>query len=148
VPKLDELAKPVATKRTKVEPPPDDAAAPVAPSRPSAFTARRKVAVAVGVVAVGAGVTAVVLGTIAHNKQHDAFALCPDPATACAQAAAANADLTLARSRALDANIGFAAAGALALGAVVLWATGSPPARRERVTIVPTGTGAAIAGSF
>jgi hypothetical protein len=52
----------------------------------------------------------------------------------CQEAPAANDRNQSARSRALDANIAFAVAGGAAIGAAVLWLTGTP---ESRVAVTP-----------
>jgi|JI10StandDraft_1071094.scaffolds.fasta_scaffold02716_21 hypothetical protein len=103
---------------------------------PSAFTGKRKLALGlagVGLVAIGGGV---VLGLSAKGLEDDAFALCPDPATPCADAAEAQ-DLTdRAGSRALFANVAYGVGGAAIVGAAVLWFTGAP-AKSDRVAVAP-----------
>lgn len=114
---------------------------------PSTFTTRRKIALGVGVVGVGALVAGALLGSSAKHAQDDAFALCPDAAMPCAQAAAANAKISTAHDRALEANIAFAAGGVAVIAAGVLWFTGSPE-RPARTALVPTTNGIALAGKF
>ncbi|MBL8621154.1 MAG: hypothetical protein JNK64_07610 [Myxococcales bacterium] len=103
---------------------------------PSAFTGKRKIALGlagVGLVAIGGGV---VLGLSAKGLEDDAFALCPDPAVPCADAAEAQ-DLTdRAGTRALFANVAYGVGGAAIVGAAVLWFTGAP-AKSDRVAVAP-----------
>lgn len=108
---------------------------------PSAFTGKRKIALGlagVGLVAIGGGV---VLGLSAKGLEDDAFALCPDPAVPCADAAEAQ-DLTdRAGTRALFANVAYGVGGAAIVGAAVLWFTGAPT-KSDRVAVAPRlGTG-------
>lgn len=104
---------------------------------PSMFTGKRKLALGlggVGLVAIGAGVG---LGLSAKGLQDDAYALCPDPAQPCGDAAKAQ-DLTdRANSRALYANIAYGVGGAAIVGAAVLWFTGAPAKSADAVAITP-----------
>jgi hypothetical protein len=101
------------------------------------FTPRRKIAVAaagVSLLAVGAGVY---LGVDAKQLEDDSFALCPMPA-ACPEADRANDLIDRADSRALQANIAFGVAAAAAVGAAVLWITGSAESSSQaQVAITP-----------
>lgn len=104
---------------------------------PGMFTTRRKIAVGVA----GTGVIGVVIGAVlgesAKGKQHDAFKLCPDPATPCNQADESNALIKASHSRAFDANVAFGVAAAAAISAGVLWFTGAPGAENpRRVSVV------------
>jgi hypothetical protein len=111
------------------------------------FTDRRKVAIGVAALSGASLVTAVVLGTLANNKKDDAFALCPDPQTPCADAGRAH-DLTVSGHRfAIGANVMFASAGAASIIAGVLWFTGAP-ARSRRLAVTPTSHGVVVEGRF
>ncbi|MEO8553417.1 MAG: hypothetical protein ABI678_25765 [Kofleriaceae bacterium] len=116
---------------------------PVAPApEESAWTGKRKVAVVVAGVAVLAGVGGVVFGALAKSKQSSADKLCPhELCNSPSDLTVANHDLSLARSRALDANISFGIAGAAAIAAGVLWLTGAP---EERAIVVAAAPGAAV----
>ena len=100
---------------------------------PSLFTTRRKIAIGAGGVAVASLVVGIVLGKQSHDDDHNAFALCPDPAMPCADAAKANDLNKQGRDRATQANIAFGVAGAGAVAAAILWLTGAP----ERVSVTP-----------
>jgi PEGA domain len=105
-----------------------------------AFTPRRKIAIAVGGLAVGAGAAGVLLGLGSRSLEHDAFARCPSASTPCLAAAEATDLNERARARALHANIAFGAAGAAAVAAAILWFTGAPEggvAILPRVSSVP-----------
>src|SRR5262249_21125247 len=94
-------------------------------SAPSMWTGRRKLSVvlaAVGVAVAGAGVG---LGLHANNLQSQAHAICSDPMCHPPEAVDLNRS---ARRYALAANIGFAAGGAAAVSAAMLWWFGAPHA--------------------
>ena len=158
VPKFKEIIKLVAP----AEPPPQGpSAAPVAatpveelpPARPGRLTTRRMIAIGAAgasVAALGAGF---VLGLQARSRRSDAYALCPDPATACADADRANALARTSHARALDADISFGAAAAAAITASVLWLSGPPESASPRhVSIAPAlsahQAGLVITGGF
>lgn len=104
---------------------------------PSMFTGKRKLALGlagVGLAAIGGGV---VLGMSATGLEDDAFALCPDPAVPCADAAEAQDLADRASSRALFANIAYGVGGAAIVGAAVLWFTGAPTSGSDRVAVSP-----------
>lgn len=105
------------------------------PSGPSSFTSRRKVALGVGVIGVGAVAAGVVLGLQANARERDAAALCPTDM--CAQADAANALLERGQSRAKLANIGFGVGAAAIIGGAVLWFTGHSNPSAEHLAVVP-----------
>jgi len=94
---------------------------PAAP--PSRFTGRRKLALVIAAVGVGAAGTSLGFGLQARHVEDQANAICPD--AACSDAHAVDLNRT-ARRNALIANVGLATAGAAVIGAVVLWFTGSP----------------------
>jgi hypothetical protein len=158
VPKFKEMVKLVAP-----EPPPQGpsaapitAASDVAPRRSAAsgrLSTRRLVAISAAgasVVALGAGI---VLGVQARARRDDAFALCPDPALPCSDAARANALASTGHARALGADIGFGVAAAAAITASVLWITGAPEsASGGRIGVAPAVTAhqasVTVMGSF
>ena len=111
------------------------------------LTARRKLAIGVGGAGLAALAAGIVLGTQAHSRQNAAFALCPDPATPCGDAARADTLVSEGHSRALEANIAYGVAGAAVIGAAVLWYLGAPH-RSSGVAIVPTTNGAVVMGHF
>ena len=132
VPKLE-----APTQRTAPAPPlpPVGAAKPISVTEHSnrdavpstrRFTTKRKVALGVAGASVIGVIAGVVLGEGAKGKQHDAFNLCPDPATPCAQADQADALIQSGHSRAVAANIAFGIGAVAAIGAGLLWFTGSP----------------------
>jgi hypothetical protein len=108
--------------------------ATVAPAPAGWFTTRRKIAVGAAGVAVAAVVVGAVLGTQAHNDDHDAFALCPSATTPCSNALKADQLNKDGQSRATQANIAFGVAGAGAVAAAVLWMIGAP---ESRVAVAP-----------
>jgi hypothetical protein len=111
------------------------------------LTGRRKVAIGVATLSAAGLVTAIVLGTTANNRKNDAFALCPDPHTPCANAGRAY-DLTVSGHRiAIGADVMFGGAGAASIVAGVLWFTGSPDSLR-RLAVVPTSHGVVMVGRF
>jgi hypothetical protein len=90
------------------------------------LTLRRKLAIAAGGVGVVSLAGGIVLGFAARNADRNAYELCPSPTTPCPGADAANDLNRRGRSRALEANLAFGAAGAAAIGAAVLWLAGAP----------------------
>lgn len=152
VPRLKDLrrltlpppGRPVAAVAVRREEP----AAPVSAPR-RWLTRRRELALGaagLGVIAAGAGIA---LGLSADAKQSDAEKLCPS--TTCTDAPRANQLIQDGRSRALDANIAFAVAGAAIVGGGILWLTGGPEQERG-VAVVPTASrreaGLALVGRF
>ena len=125
--------------------------APVAPVTPvvpvvpvaTGLSGKRKVAIGLAAVGVGAVVAGIVLGRSAKALEDDALALCPDPDIACSNAAAANAKLDRGDTRALQANLAFGVAAGATAGAVVLWLMGAPRAESQ-VTVAPRATGNAV----
>src|SRR5262245_55989192 len=77
--------------------------APPAAPEPSAFTLRRKIALAAGVVGVAAVGVGIGRGLQAASREDDAYALCASPDAPCPDAPAANHLLERAESRALQA---------------------------------------------
>ncbi|MFT3700424.1 MAG: hypothetical protein QM831_45185 [Kofleriaceae bacterium] len=88
------------------------------------FTTRRKIALAIGAVGAAAIVGGIVLGEGVQDSVHAAYALCPDPATPCANAAEARADLADARSHALYTNIAIGGGIAAIATGTILFFTG------------------------
>jgi hypothetical protein len=116
---------------------------PPPPSRlSSGLPGIRKIAIGAGGVALVAGASGVVLGLLATARDEEARELCPSPETSCAGAARANELNQEARSRALQANIGYGIAGGAALAAAVLWFSG---ARESHVAVAPR-VGGAVTG--
>jgi len=101
---------------------------------PSRFTDRRKIALVVGGVGLAALAGGVVLGLQSRQLDHDTYALCPSPSAPCADAGKADELNQRARTRALEANIGYGVAGGAAIAAAVLWLTGAP---ESRVAVTP-----------
>lgn len=111
------------------------------------FTRRRKVAIGVATLSAASLVTAIVLGTTANNRKNDAFALCPDSQTPCADAGRAY-DLTVSGHRfAIGANVMLGCAGAASIVAGVLWFTGAADSPR-RLAVAPTSHGLVVMGRF
>lgn len=95
-------------------------------STPSMFTSKRKIALGVGAVGVVAIAGGVVLGMQAKGFQDDAYALCPDPATPCADGNRANDLIDSGHSRALFANVSYGVGAVALIGAGALWFMGAP----------------------
>jgi hypothetical protein len=153
VPKLQEPGaagpKPpptTTTATTAPRPPPvdDDDREQPAPSR---WTGKRKIALALGGVAVLNVAIGALLGSAANGRKDDAYKLCPDPQVACNDADTANNLLDEADRFALDANIVFGIAGAAAVAGGVLWVIGKPTAD-HRVSVAPTRHGVVVMGRF
>ena len=100
---------------------------------------RHVVAVVLGAVAIGAGGAAGYFGLDAHNKYNDAKATCGGMIDHCPTNALARskAQVDNARTSALVSTIAGAGAGALAIAAIVVWAT-APSAESRQVTVAPT----------
>jgi hypothetical protein len=114
----------------------------------SRLTPRRRLALALG----GGGLAvlggAIWLGRRAGQLDQDAYALCPSPAIPCTDALKANDLNQRGRSHALQANIAYAAGGAAAVAAAVLWFIGAPESRIAITTRIGGGTGVGLAGRF
>jgi hypothetical protein len=138
-PRLPKRPAPVAAMKPLPPPPRDEG---------RTFSTRRKVALGFAVVGVGSLAAGAVFGKQARNREDEAFALCPDPALACQDAARAQMKLDVAHTRALYSNVMFGVAAVAVVGATVLWVTGSP----ERVKIQPAissqTVGLAVTGGF
>ncbi len=146
VPKLAEDAQPIAAPTTTTQPVAVTRGVTPAPEA-GLFTTKREVALGVLAVAVGAGVVGIVLGSSAKDKQHDAYALCPDPAQPCTQAAQANSLNASGHTRAFEADAAFGAAAVAAIVAGALWFTGAPEHGVE-VAIDPVARGVVVMGHF
>jgi hypothetical protein len=146
VPKLEAEAV-VAPPPVVVAPPTKHVDEPP-PREESSFTTKRKVAVVLYVVGVGAVVTGALLGHSATGKHDDAFALCPDPAMACARASDADSLISSAHTRALEADVAFGAGALAAIVATTLWLTGSPEHPNVTAQVSSHGAGFAVLGSF
>jgi hypothetical protein len=139
-------APPSVDQPPVVQPPPPSI--PMA-EKPSAWTGKRKAAVVVAGVAVLAGVGGVVFGALAKSKQGSADKLCPhELCNSPSDLNVANNDLSIARSRALDANIAFGVAGAAAITAGVLWLIGGPEQPGLTVAATPGTAMVTFAGRF
>ena len=139
------VIKPAATERLL------DGERPVATANP--WTTPRKVAIAVAAGGVVIGGVAIGLGASASSMNTEALAKCPDSACTPDGAAAATKENKDARSRALYANIGYAAAIAAVGTGVVLWVVGKPkePEAEIAIAIAPqvgTVNGLAVVGRF
>ena len=144
VPALAEVPKPVAPPPVAVKPHEPDEPAP-----PGMFTTKRTVAVVVLAVGVGAVVSGALLGNSAKTKQHDAYALCANPAIACPEADQANSLIATGHDRALEADVGFAIGAVAAIVAGTLWLSGGPE-RPVGVTAAASvhGGGLVVVGHF
>jgi serine/threonine-protein kinase len=154
VPELAAVAAPPLTAPAGAAPAASGSLAVTAREAPadqaSTFTTRRKVALAVFAVGVAATVGGVVLGTSANHGRDDAYALCPDPAVACTQAARASSLIDSAHTRAYEADAAYAVGAAAAITAAVLWFTGGP--EHAQVGVAATagahGAGVSVSGRF
>jgi len=106
----------------------------VAPPAAARWLTRRNVAIAASGVGLAALASGVALGIQSRRLDHDTYALCPPASRSCGAAQEANELNRRARSRALEANIGFGIAGGAAIAAAVLWFTAAP---ESRVVVVP-----------
>ena len=122
-----------------------DEAAVQAPSR---WSTRRKIAIGAGGAALVAMAGGVVLGLQAKQLDHDTLARCPSTSEPCMFGQEANELNRRARTRALEANIGFGIAGAAAIAAAVLWLTGAPEARIAVTPRLGPVAGLDLAGRF
>ena len=118
----------IVIRLERTPPPP-----PAAPA-PSSLTLRRKIALAAGGVGVVTAAGGLVLGIQSRHFEDEAYGLCASPSIQCDRGAEANRAYGLARSRALEADLGFGVAGAAAVTAAVLWLAGAP---ESRASIVP-----------
>jgi len=123
---------------------------PREPAR-SRWTTTRRLAIG----AAGAGIAAVAIGALlgasASSLEHDAFHACPDPATPCDRAAAAQATLDRGHRRAIYADIGFGIGAAATIAAAALWFVGAPrtePALAVAPVVAPAAAGLALSGRF
>jgi hypothetical protein len=152
VPKLQEPGAagpkpPVTTTTTAPRPPPSDDDRDEPTPGPSRWTGKRKIAVALGGVAVVNIAIGALLGSAANGKKDDAYELCPDPQVACNDADTANKLLDEGDARALQANIVWGIAGAAAIAGGVLWVVGKPTGD-HRVSVTPTRHGVVVMGRF
>jgi hypothetical protein len=108
------------------------------PRAPSIFTGRRKLALALG----GAGLVGAGVGVVFHLQARgyddDARKLCPDPDASCAESEKANRLSEKASDRFRNALILYGSAGAVFIGASVLWYLGAPAeVADDRAAIAP-----------
>lgn len=99
---------------------------------PSPFTPRRKVALGLAIGSVVLAGTGVGLGVAASGARDEALELCPRANCTAAGAEQAQAKNDRARSLALGANLGYAAAGGAAIAAAILWFTSGPERVEQR----------------
>lgn len=126
VPRLDDLPPPPPEPKTPVvvvQPKVVEPPKPPARHEPSSFTGTRKLAVALGVIGLGAGGGGVAFGLKAKDDEKQSDAICPNPRCYDSQAFDLNKK---ARDDGLIANIGMIGGGALVAGAIVLWFVGGP----------------------
>lgn len=121
--------------------PVDPAAQPVGPPddpHAAGGRAQRVVAVVLGIAAVGAATGGTLYGLSARGKRNDASELCGGAIERCdpAQVAGSQQLVDDARDAATRSTILFAAAGATALAAIIVWAT-APSLERTGVSIAP-----------
>jgi hypothetical protein len=144
VPRFKDLSKlvtpPPATPKSELEPVDDDEDTVPAPSM---FTSKRKIAIAVGGVGVAAIAAGVFLGIQAKGYQDDAFALCPNPASPCADGDRANDLIDKGQSRALVANVSYGVGAVALIGAGALWFLGAPKAEAAVAVTPRAGSGTA-----
>lgn len=104
---------------------------------PSMWTTKRKVAIGLAGGSVAGLITGIVLSIEAKSSQNAAHALCVSPQTPCADADRANERIAEGQHRALGANLAYGAATAMAIGAGILWFTGTPEMQGHHVAIAP-----------
>ncbi|MBV8760175.1 MAG: hypothetical protein JO257_22980 [Deltaproteobacteria bacterium] len=146
VPRFKDLTKlmtPVAAQPRPAEPPP--AAHDEPEPSGSMFTPRRKLALGVGGVGVVALAAGAVLGIQAKGFKDDAFKLCPDPATPCADGDRATALTDKGHSRAVLADVSFGVGAAALIGAGILWFVGAPTDADRGVAVTPRVSGGTAA---
>ena len=101
------------------------------------FTPKRKIALGVGGVGVAAIAVGIVFGLQARSDKNDAFELCPDPATPCADGNKASALTRDGHSKALAADAAYGVGAAALIGAGVLWFLGAPTEADRGVAVAP-----------
>lgn len=149
VPALAPVAAPVA-------PPPVKRPAAVAAGNDDARHRRHVIGAVVGGAALAGFGVGGFFGYEAYKTNDDAKKLCGGDVRDCAPSAtaAAQAKVSDARHHAQRSNIAFAAGGALALTAVIVWVTApsATPAAERAVSVTPwlspTGLGAAVEARF
>jgi hypothetical protein len=137
VPRFKDIKKLIAPDptATKTEPEPLDEEEPT--PAPSMFTTKRKIAVGVAGLGVAALAVGVVMGIQAKGFEDDAYALCPNPATPCADGDRATELTDKGHSRALVANISYGVGAAALIGAGALWFLGAPTNTEATVALTP-----------
>jgi hypothetical protein len=109
-----------------------------APLSSSVWTTKRKIGMGMAGASAAGAVAGIVLGMQATSKRDEAHQHCSSTQTPCADAILANKLIEDAKGRALGANIAFGGAGALAIGAGVLWFTGASEAPTHHVAVAPS----------
>jgi len=112
------------------------------------WSVRREIALGVGAAAVVDLGVSFALGSSASSFTDEAVRLCPAPDVACRDADGANRNLARARTRAHEANIGFAIASGAAITATVLWLLGKPDDLVVEPAISREAAGISFAGRF
>jgi len=142
VPKFKEIAKLVTPTPTPTPAPilvtTRVSDSPEAPASSSMWTAKRKIAIGMAGGSAAGLAAGIVLGMQAKSKQDEAHQHCSSTQMPCADAALANKLIDEGQSRALGANIAFGVAAAMAIGAGVLWFTGSSETPAHHVAVAPT----------
>ena len=148
VPRFKALREPIGKGKTII----------IERSRPSPFTARRKLALGVGGAGVAALIAGGVLGLRSQSLEDDAGQTCPqhaDEECTVPEAARANQLRSDARGLALGANLALGVGAAAVVTGAVLWFTGAPRSRVEQprsLAVAPSigggFIGVAAAGSF
>ena len=101
----------------------------VGPHGPGRWPLRRKLALVVSGTGAAAMISGVALGLRSRQLEDRGYELCPSPETPCSDSQRADDFNLRARSRALQANIAYGAAGIAAITAAVLWLTRAPESR-------------------
>jgi len=148
VPRFKDLTKLMTPVGTPPSAKPEQPTPPEANDEPatggSMFTPKRKIALGIGGVGVAAIAVGIVFGLQAQGDKNDAFKLCPDPATPCADGNKASALTNDGHSKALAADAAFGVGAAALIGAGVLWFLGAPTEADHGVAVAPhVGNGAA-----
>ena len=151
VPRLRDAALPLPAAVPVPAPVPIVVAAPPIEPPHSRWTMPRKLALGAAVAGIAGLTIGAVLGSQAKALERDAFHMCPDPATPCGSAAAAQATLDRGHRTAVYADIGLGAGAGAMIAAVALWFAGAPRAEPP-VAVAPvvsrTAAGLALSGRF